>query len=399
MRAVIDYSQLPFREHFPDPTEFAGNKEMATHYYRIKDIRKTENTRLFFTKSLDDNVHIVMKMLRKYKDVRYNLSTPANRQRCQCEGLRWNRRFTSDVYLGLARFCLVDRPSKVVGLADIIENPEPEELDRDGEYVILMRELPKSRRLDMLLKGANQFVAEYYWPDMHILTQYIAHLHTSLADIAALKREDGVWGSPEQLKKKLHHNLAFVNQSLLTKRDDQHLMYYNALKKTYILLKDDLLQLFEEGSKYLQYFRQRLAGGFIRRCHGDLKGRNIWIYPYTGKSLEDAQKCVKVLDAVDFNPMYSNIDILSDFAMLVVDVQARAQSPLLADRMIEDYLNLTGQENKVSRAVLAYYLVEKAFIGGIVNIIYDNNPTLGVAFLQVAEMRMRELKRYIRMSL
>jgi aminoglycoside phosphotransferase family enzyme len=394
MRVIIDRSRPPFRELFPDPAQLAGDKELARHYYRIEYIRETENASLFFTSE-----HIVMKKLLEYKDVRYDLSTPANRQRCQCEGLRWNRRFTSDVYLGLARLCSVDRQGKIVGLGDIIENPEPEELDRDGEYVILMRELPKSRRLDMLLKGANQFAAEYYWPDMHILTQYIAHLHTSLADIAALKREDGVWGSPEQLKKKLHHNLAFVNQSLLTKRDDQHLMYYNALKKTYILLKDDLLQLFEEGSKYLQYFRQRLAGGFIRRCHGDLKGRNIWIYPYTGKSLEDAQKCVKVLDAVDFNPMYSNIDILSDFAMLVVDVQARAQSPLLADRMIEDYLNLTGQENKVSRAVLAYYLVEKAFIGGIVNIIYDNNPTLGVAFLQVAEMRMRELKRYIRMSL
>jgi len=36
------------------------------------------------------------------------------------------------------------------------------------------------------------------------------------------------------------------------------------------------------------------------------------------------------LDAIDFNPMYSYIDILSDFAMLVIDIQARTKSRELA---------------------------------------------------------------------
>jgi aminoglycoside phosphotransferase family enzyme len=104
------------------------------------------------------------------------------------------------------------------------------------------------------------------------------------------------------------------------------------------------------------------------------------------------------LDAVDFNPMYSYIDILSDFAMLVTDIHARTKSHELANSMIENYLELTNQQDKVSRSVLAYYLTEKAIIGAAVSILYDKVPDVGLAFLKTAEMRMIDLERQLRMQ-
>ena len=50
---------------------------------------------------------------------------------------------------------------------------------------------------------------------------------------------------------------------------------------------------------------------------------------------EHSQLSVKLLDAIDFNPLFNNIDILSDFAMLAIDVWARTQSVTFACRMID----------------------------------------------------------------
>jgi hypothetical protein len=61
---------------------------------------------------------------------------------------------------------------------------------------------------------------------------------------------------------------------------------------------------------------------------------------------------VKLLDAIDFNPLFCNIDILSDFAMLVIDVWARTWSATLAHRMIDNYLQLTHQDDMLPRPYL-----------------------------------------------
>ena len=100
-----------------------------------------------------------------------------------------------------------------------------------------------------------------------------------------------------------------------------------------------------------------------------------------------------ILDAIDFNPEFYNIDTLSDLAMLVIDIQARTKSPSLADLIVEDYLRDTMQQDEVSRSVLAYYCVEKAIVGAAVSIVDDHLPDLGLAFWKVANLRMGDLRR------
>jgi aminoglycoside phosphotransferase family enzyme len=105
-----------------------------------------------------------------------------------------------------------------------------------------------------------------------------------------------------------------------------------------------------------------------------LKAPNIWIAPYELSSNVESEEIVRVLDAIDFNPSYCNIDILSDLAMLAIDLEVRTKSSVLADLMIDEYLENTGQDDKIARLVLSYYLVEKAYVGSAISFVYDNAP-------------------------
>ncbi len=55
--------------------------------------------------------------------------------------------------------------------------------------------------------------------------------------------------------------------------------------------------------------------------------------------------------------------------------------------LMENYLLYTDQQDGPSRAVLAYYLVEKAIVGAAISIVYDDLPDLGLSLLDIASMR------------
>jgi aminoglycoside phosphotransferase family enzyme len=134
---------------------------------------------------------------------------------------------------------------------------------------------------------------------------------------------------------------------------------------------------------YHRYFHLRINEGHIKLCHGDIKSPHIWIA--SDGSNGGQTWSFNILDAIDFNPMYNHIDILSDFAMLIADVQAHAPSPVPVNKMIDCYLRKTKQDNEVARGVLDFYVMEKAIVGTGISILYDDKPQLGRAFLKVAE--------------
>ena len=123
-----------------------------------------------------------------------------------------------------------------------------------------------------------------------------------------------------------------------------------------------------------------------------MKAPNIWIIP--GKQLDNGEAAdVMILDAIDFNPAYCNIDVLSDIALFITDVHARTKSRTLADLMIEYYLKKTNQNDKACKAVLAYYLVEKAvFSAGIIYLEKKPDLELASSFWEVANVRIEDLR-------
>jgi aminoglycoside phosphotransferase family enzyme len=355
--------------------------------YQIESIRVSEPACILFARHTSTKESVVLKLLFEYQDSRYNLETIRERQQCQLEALHWNRLFTPRVHIGLVRIGGLDSDHRRIEIDEIIENPCLEMLTPNNEYALLMRQLPTSRRLDYILTEEAYAPLQGY---IQLLIKYVVHIHTNLATLS-IPMEDAIkWGSSEQLQKKLAHNLEFLDQ-IMAKND-------KGKYSTYYWLKDRLFRVFKVFED-LEYFEQRLLKGRIKRCHADLKAPNIWIAPLPdvpNKDWYDKEPWkhqIYLLDAVDFNPMYSYIDILSDFAMLVIDIHARTKSLEVANLMIEDYLHLTKQQDEVSRLVLAYYLVEKAIIGAAVSILYDNVPDVGLDFLEVATTRMIDLER------
>ena len=231
--------------------------------------------------------------------------------------------------------------------------------------------------------------------------QFLVHIHTDRAFPSVTSDENNYWGSIEQLTNKLINNLVSVEEPDITDKAISESVYYRSLRSTCESLRNILLPVLANG-EYQQYFAQRVKKHQIKRCHGDLKTRNIWIMPtsdHQDSRHSEIWESVRVLDAVDFNPDFCNIDTLSDFAMLVSDIHARTNSSELTDSMIEEYLRLTKQENKGSKFVLNYYLIEKAFVGALVSILYDNLPKLGQRYLDVCNWYLMNLQKSLPLAL
>lgn len=353
-------------------------------YYEIHDIRCSENALLLF------NNQYVFKILQSYEDLRYSLKALSHRQASLIEGLSWNRIFTQKIHLGLARYCDWKHDKSEIGIGSIIENPIQNELDPNAEYVLVMRILSEEYRLDKLLEDKNIGFPQDYESK---LTQFLLHIHTSpLFPVVSSQKEDA-WGSVAQLRNKLIHNFEVVEKPIVADRAILETREYSSLLSTCNILKETVLPILSH-DKYQKYFEERIEKQQIKRCHGDLKARNIWIMP-EASAYSEFNGGVSVLDAIDFNPNYCNIDTLSDFAMLIADIYARTGSQNAVNRMISDYLERTHQGDEVSRFVLHYYLMEKAFVGAYVSILYDDSLELGEAYCVTAQKYLEELKRLI----
>ena len=96
-------------------------------------------------------------------------------------------------------------------------------------------------------------------------------------------------------------------------------------------------------------FGQRKSAGFVRECHGDLHLRNIaWV--------DDAPL---VFDCIEFSPNLRWIDVMSDIAFLVMDLQDRKQ-PAWRSAFSIDYLQRTG--DYAGLGVLRFYQVYRALV-------------------------------------
>jgi aminoglycoside phosphotransferase family enzyme len=361
---------------FPQSHSLATTSIDAIHYYQIDDLHKSENAIVCFC------CDTVIKRLHSFEDYRYKLKSVQERQKCLLEGLEWNRKFTNGIHLGLARVYDWKPEKRRIGLGEITSNPTLDSLDPEDEYVLVMQKLPKEDRLDCLLKGATFASQRSY---VGLLSTYVANMHHRL-DI--LVNDDWYWGNSDQLKTKLTENIESVEKPVGVEDHIKKSNHYKRLQSMAERLRNQLLPIFKN-NEYPCYFEQRVHQHHIKRCHGDLKARNIWIVSSEHARKKKLPEGVCILDAIDFNSSFCNIDTLSDFAMLAVDFQIRSPYSQIANFMIEDYLYRTGQTGKLSRSVLQYYLIEKAFVGALVSILYDNSPQLGDKYLQAASENLR----------
>ncbi len=234
------------------------------------------------------------------------------------EELRLNKRLAPAIYLS------------VVPIIGSLAHPRWAVAGEESaaiDYAIKMVAFPQQAQLDRLLNnGALQPC------HIDILAGYIAafHQHTDIAGA------DSIYGNPEIIYQPIDENFKQIRE---------HVKNGRALRSLAELESWGMAAF----SALHAIMKQRKSAGFVRECHGDMHLRNIaWV--------DDAPL---VFDCIEFSPSLRWIDVMSDIAFLVMDLQDRKQ-PALAQRFLNMYLQHTGDYAGVR--VLRFYQVYRALV-------------------------------------
>jgi len=236
---------------------------------------------------------------------------------CEQE-VRLNRRLAPDLYLGVV---------SILGTTDkpiISENTDSKSI---FEYAVKLVQFPQSAQLDNKL-AAGDLGFEH----MDSIAQMVAEFHakTAIAD------DSMDYGNNDIVNQPVAENFELVKE---------HLAINNYVNKI-----DALKQWSSSEFKKLKaVFEQRKQDGFVRECHGDMHLRNlVW--------LNDKPVA---FDCIEFNPELRWIDVISEVAFLIMDLQDRQQDQL-AHHYLNSYLEKTGDYAGLS--VLSFYLCYRAMV-------------------------------------
>ena len=230
----------------------------------------------------------------------------ARRAACHRE-VELNRRFAPDVYLGVA---------------DIV-GPDGQVCD----HLVVMRRMPAERRLATLVTGGCDV-------DDHVrdIAHVVAAFHASARTSAAIAED----ASPDAVRGNWDASFAQLQPFVGPVLDGANCARVEALVQRYV---DGRLPL----------FRQRVAEGRVRDCHGDLQAEDIFC-------LDDGPR---ILDCLEFDDRLRHCDVLADVAFLAMDLE-RLGSPKGARRFLDLYRELSAET--YPRTLAHHYIAYRAHV-------------------------------------
>jgi len=239
---------------------------------------------------------------------------PVRRHCCE-EELRLNRRLAPEIYLD------------VVAITGTFDDPEVGGTGEALEYAVRMREFPQDALASVLL-ARNELSGG----DIDALADQVAAFHAS-AEVA--RAEDG-FGVPQDILGLAAANLAQIRTHATTLDERDAIEALAAWTGSEYLAREPTL-------------RARRDGGFIRECHGDLHLGNM--ARVNGR--------LTIFDCIEFNAAMRWIDVMSEIAFTVMDLEDRGRRDL-ARRFLNAYLEITGDYAGVR--VLRFYLAYRALV-------------------------------------
>jgi aminoglycoside phosphotransferase family enzyme/predicted kinase len=249
--------------------------------------------------------------------------TKADDRRFYCEReVELNRRLSGDLY------------RRVVMIGGTPESPVLDGAGPPFEYAVQMREFPQSQLLD-----AVQSRGELTAACLDALAQRMAGFHadTPPAPAGHAQRHPAALFAPMQ------QNFVLIRPLLQDAEDLQQLARLEARTR----------QLYERLQPLLA---RRIADDRIRECHGDLHLGNI--------ALIDGQPTP--FDCIEFNDAFRLIDVASDTAFLVMDLESRGL-PALAARFLNGWLEHSGDYDALT--VMDFYKTYRALVRAKVNLL------------------------------
>lgn len=128
-------------------------------------------------------------------------------------------------------------------------------------------------------------------------------------------------------------------------------------------------------------FRRRRDAGFVRRCHGDLHSRNIFL-----------GERIHIFDCIEFNPRFSCSDTASEIAFLAMDLDWYGRRDL-AGFFVERYVADSGDAGLLR--LLDFYRCYRAWVRGKVTSFNLNDPGIS----QAAKLEARATaRRYLKLA-
>jgi len=244
-----------------------------------------------------------------------DFSTLEKRHFFCAEELRLNRCFAPDLYLD------------VVTISGSVEAPVPGGSGAPLEYAVRMRQFPQSGLLSTMAQRRELRPA-------HIdeIADLVAAIHARVEVAAA----DTGYGLPDDVHRWVMENFAHIRPALEHETQRAQAQRLAAWCQ----------QAFERLRPVLE---ARRVTGFVRQCHGDLHLGNLTLV--AGR--------ITPFDCIEFNAQLRWIDVISEAAFLVMDIQDRGY-PELGWRFLNGYLQHTGDYAGVR--LLRYYLVYRALV-------------------------------------
>ena len=228
-------------------------------------------------------------------------------------------------------------PRHYVDVVTITGTAEQPVLNGTGpvvEYAVKMVQFPQDTQLDRVLaRGALK--------DHHIdqLAQKLAAFHGNVS----IAGPETTYGLPAHIHALVRSNFDQVLPTLRRKVDVDRLHTLRTWAEA-------------EYGKQRHTLSMRKQNGFIRECHGDMHLKNI--------ALIDGE--LLIFDCIEFNAELSWIDVISEAAFVVMDLDGRGH-PKLARRFLNAYLENTGDYEGLK--VLRYYLAYRAMVRAMVDTI------------------------------
>ena len=273
-----------------------------------------------------------------------DFSTPERRRWFCQEELRLNRRLAPDLYLGLS---------------PIHGPPERASLHGSGptlELAVRMRQFPQSALLGAVLEHHGLTADQ-----LERLADDLAAFHSA----AAVAGRDDPYGSPELVKTPAVANLEVLEASGMAAAPE-----LAALR-----------QWTEESFTALRAtFELRRSQGRIRECHGDLHLGNLL--------LEGGR--IRVFDCLEFSPELRWIDVISDLAFLVMDLEHRNR-PDLGAVLLNRWLGRCGDYGGL--LTWRWYRVYRSLVRAKVCALRLRQPDLDAGTVQQLQ---GDLERYLR---
>lgn len=258
-----------------------------------------------------------------------NFTTLERRKHFCEEEFRLNQRLAPELYL------------EIVPIRGSEANPQ---LNGEGEifeYAIKMAQFPQEGLMDRMLDGGQMNSAH-----VDRLADIIANFHRQIA-VAPASSE---FGQPAQVFAPMQQNFDQIRPML----DDKALLIQLDQLEAWAQTTFDRLQ---------PVLAQRKAQGFIRECHGDIHLGNITYY----------KDDVVLFDCIEFNDEFRWIDVISDVAFLMMDLEDRKQSAF-ANRFFNRWLELSGDYDSV--ALLPFYKAYRAMVRAKISLFMMNSPGL-----------------------